>query len=137
MEGTRAVGLCFSPRTTLQRRNGNPDRTRPQTVISGTSLTRAGVVPHISCQILGTEFLRPSSLCSVEEKPSVTTQMVLFQLWLCSKKPKPEGELAPPWSQPGTLLWSLLHAQGPGLCGRPAVPSSYTPAHTWCARSAQ
>lgn len=25
MEGTRAVGLCFSPRTTLQRRHGNPD----------------------------------------------------------------------------------------------------------------
>ncbi|XP_075013289.1 COP9 signalosome complex subunit 7b isoform X2 [Calonectris borealis] len=35
------------------------------------------------------------------------------------KKPKPEGELTPPWSQPGTQLWSLpwLHAQGAGREG--------------------
>lgn len=33
-EGTRAVGLRFSLWTTLQRRNGNPDCTQPQAVIS-------------------------------------------------------------------------------------------------------
>lgn len=60
----------------------------------------------IGGQILGTKFLRPNSLCVVEEKLSVSRQMVSFQLWLCSKKLELEGEFAPLWLQPGTVVVS-------------------------------
>lgn len=70
-------------------------------------------MPHIGGQILGSEFLRQSSLCSVEERPSATRQMVLFQLWLCSKKPKLKGELDSPWPQPGQSSGFMLKDQDP------------------------
>lgn len=48
--------------------------------------TLSQVLPHLGGQIVWIEFVRLSHCCCVEDNsPSVTRQVVLFQLWLAAK----------------------------------------------------
>lgn len=47
--------------------------------------TLSQVLPHLCDKIVWIEFLRLSPYCYIEDKLSVTRQMILFQLWLVAK----------------------------------------------------